>query len=627
LKLPGLDEPLTVETGTAKGRPIAGSPLVPLPAAIATPPAPPETLEPATGEIAAAVLPQGDAGTGDIRYVPVTDPADAGETATDQAALSSSVLEARLEPAAVPAAEMASPAALALAAVKLSTGLTPDRRLADELLPRADASGETVDAELAATMDRLSSDHGAGPTPAVIGQAILGPVSSASAIPEDVAGGGADFEPAAETRLAHRVAEETPAPTPQAPFRAKPEDQADTDDFALDFSAFDRAAAPPETRVTTPMGFGDVDASMTLDLAAGPVPSRAAGEAPEDASGQPRPYVRGKSAERRRPPSRYGRGDRLTPTPGAPGDEDAGVPRAFEQARPTPVLRPTPDFELLTRPDSSRPWVFPGLAGVAAGLILGLAAGYWLGTRNAAPAATPPAQAAASGQPASAPVPASPAATTPSGAPKPAVQAEATSAVPPGTPSTSPAAPQRSVAVPPAASEPSPRPSAALSGTITVTATQQANVDLDGERKGMTPRSLKNLPLGSHTVRVTRPGYAPQEQTVVLTAEEPAAGLAFTLRPGSAAPSAAASPSSRAAKAPAVTSVLIVFIESTPPGALIRIDGRNLGPTPLTVRQMRPGTHTLELRMPGYKPWSQRLTVAAGDNRRVTASLERDNTR
>jgi hypothetical protein len=42
---------------------------------------------------------------------------------------------------------------------------------------------------------------------------------------------------------------------------------------------------------------------------------------------------------------------------------------------------------------------------------------------------------------------------------------------------------------------------------------------------------------------------------------------------------------------------------------------------------MRPGTHTIELRMPGYKPWSQRLTVAAGDNRRVTASLERDNTR
>ena len=44
-KLPGLDEPLTVQAGTAKGRPIAGSPIVPLPAAPDTPPAPSETLD------------------------------------------------------------------------------------------------------------------------------------------------------------------------------------------------------------------------------------------------------------------------------------------------------------------------------------------------------------------------------------------------------------------------------------------------------------------------------------------------------------------------------------------------------------------------------------------------------
>jgi hypothetical protein len=162
---------------------------------------------------------------------------------------------------------------------------------------------------------------------------------------------------------------------------------------------------------------------------------------------------------------------------------------------------------------------------------------------------------------------------------------------------------------------------AVVGGTLRVTATEQANVYVDGEREGMTPRSLSNVPLGSHTIRVTRPGYAPQEQTVVLTAEEPAASVSFTLRRGSAAPSAGGT------RAPAVKSVLTVFVNSTPPGALIRIDGRDLGPTPLTVRQLRPGTHTLELRMPGYKPWSQRLTVAAGDNRRVTAPLERDNTR
>jgi hypothetical protein len=146
-------------------------------------------------------------------------------------------------------------------------------------------------------------------------------------------------------------------------------------------------------------------------------------------------------------------------------------------------------------------------------------------------------------------------------------------------------------------------------------------VYLDGERTGLTPRSLRDIPLGSHTVRVTRPGYEPQEQTVVLTAEEPSAVLSFTLRRGA---EASGTPSGRA---PAVRSVLTVFIDSVPPGARIIIDGRDLAPTPLTVRQMRPGTHTIELRLAGYKPWSQKITVAAGDNRRITATLERNTTR
>jgi len=135
---------------------------------------------------------------------------------------------------------------------------------------------------------------------------------------------------------------------------------------------------------------------------------------------------------------------------------------------------------------------------------------------------------------------------------------------------------------------------------------------VDGERRGMTPRNLDRVPLGSHIIRVTRPGYAQQEQTVVLTAEEPSARLAFTLRRGSAA----------APTAP--RSVLTVLIESTPAGARISIDGRDLGPTPLMVRQLRPGTHTLEVRMPGYRLWSQRLTVAAGDSRKIMATLERE---
>ena len=40
-------------------------------------------------------------------------------------------------------------------------GPTPDLRLADDVPPKGDAPGETVDAELAAALDRLRSDRGA----------------------------------------------------------------------------------------------------------------------------------------------------------------------------------------------------------------------------------------------------------------------------------------------------------------------------------------------------------------------------------------------------------------------------------------------------------------------------------
>jgi hypothetical protein len=244
----------------------------------------------------------------------------------------------------------------------------------------------------------------------------------------------------------------------------------------------------------------------------------------------------------------------------------------------------------------------PLLVGLAAGLVLGMAAGYWLGSRSAVP---PPAQQVEAARPgALAPPPAAPVAEAGPSSAGPA-------AVPPAV-APPPPEPERAAA----------RPAAPVRGSIQVTSDRQANVFVDGEKSGMTPRNLNGVPLGSHTIRVTRPGYAPQEQTVVLTAEEPSARLTFTLRPGGGA-----APPAGTANAPAVKSVLTVLIESTPPGARIRINGRDLGPTPLTVRQLRPGTHTLELRLSGYKPWSQRLTVAAGDKRRVTATLERDNIR
>ncbi|MCU0249170.1 MAG: PEGA domain-containing protein [Vicinamibacterales bacterium] len=554
-KLPGLDEPLTTHEGPVIGRPISGSPIDPVRPAPGISPDASGALEAESAAIAAGMASQGSAAAGDIRYVPVTDPADAGDLPPDLAAVSASLPEVPPEQAAAIGAEMEFLAALEPLDTGLAAGLTPDLRMADELLARADASRETVDAELAAALDRLSSDTGTGPTPAAIGLDILGPGPSAGAVPEDVTLSVVGVDLAAETEMGHGLADDAVTSVLHESPAEEAAGRAGAEALALDFSAYDQPAGRAEDRVGTAFDRRVADGPPPTEAAAEPEPAAVPGDDPAGAAEPLRPFVRGKGAERRRAPSRYSRIDALTPEPGVRGDDELGVPRAFDQPGPSPAPRPVSDFELLARPGATPRRVLPVLAGVAAGLIVGLAAGYWLGTRSPSPAGAPPgrvppAQTAAASQQAPAPV-ASPG-NTPTAVPAPATPAGAVPGAPAGTASTSPAPPVRSAAVPPAASEPAPR-------------------------------------------RV--------------------------------APSAGASPSSRAAKAPAVKSVLIVLVTSTPPGALIRIDGRDLGPTPLTVRQLRPGTHTLELRMPGYKPWSQKLTVAAGDNRRVTASLERDNTR
>jgi serine/threonine-protein kinase len=181
-------------------------------------------------------------------------------------------------------------------------------------------------------------------------------------------------------------------------------------------------------------------------------------------------------------------------------------------------------------------------------------------------------------------------------------------------------------------------------GEITVRATPlSANVFLDGQRDGLTPRNIRKVPLGTHTIRVTRPAYATQEREVVLTAREPSAVVEFTLRPGEASPADAApggpaarttptarppvppkaAGATRSAPKPVVVAPSL-SIETRPPGARVRVDGRDVGVTPLTVTPLAVGSHSVELQLRGYRQWSSTVTLAAGQRRRLAASLERD---
>jgi hypothetical protein len=53
------------------------------------------------------------------------------------------------------------------------------------------------------------------------------------------------------------------------------------------------------------------------------------------------------------------------------------------------------------------------------------------------------------------------------------------------------------------------------------------------------------------------------------------------------------------------------------------LDGRAVGSTPLSMREVRAGEHAVRLEHDGYRRWSGSVRVVAAEQNRVTASLER----
>jgi TonB family protein len=141
-----------------------------------------------------------------------------------------------------------------------------------------------------------------------------------------------------------------------------------------------------------------------------------------------------------------------------------------------------------------------------------------------------------------------------------------------------------------------------ISGVLRVaTRPPGATVTVDGLARGASPLDVGELPLGAHEVRVELRGFAPTVQKVVLTAEAPQADLDLTL--------------SRSVPASAMAEV-----HSTPPGALVSIDGVAVGETPLR-QSLRVGGHTVDVVKDGFEPWSGSLEVQGRGTARVDATL------
>jgi hypothetical protein len=125
-----------------------------------------------------------------------------------------------------------------------------------------------------------------------------------------------------------------------------------------------------------------------------------------------------------------------------------------------------------------------------------------------------------------------------------------------------------------------------------------AKLVFDGDGVGQTPMVLTGIPLGIHTLTVTKEGYAPYEERVELKGtDRKTIMVSLRRREGT-----------RDESEPK-TGELVIRTE--PPGAAIQIDGRPAGSSPYTNRNMSPGTVKVNAEKEGYQPWEMEVAVEA----------------
>jgi hypothetical protein len=143
-------------------------------------------------------------------------------------------------------------------------------------------------------------------------------------------------------------------------------------------------------------------------------------------------------------------------------------------------------------------------------------------------------------------------------------------------------------------------------GSIAVTSTPPgAEIKLDGTDTGkITPYTLTDVSVGSHTVEVSLAGYKTASKTVTVVAGS-TVDVDFQLE--------------------VKVNTGSIAVTSTPPGAEIKLDGTAMSlTTPNTFTGIGEGPHIVEVSLAGYKTASKTVNVLAGTTVDVDFPLEPD---
>lgn len=128
--------------------------------------------------------------------------------------------------------------------------------------------------------------------------------------------------------------------------------------------------------------------------------------------------------------------------------------------------------------------------------------------------------------------------------------------------------------------------------TLRVPGVEGAQVFIDGEQVGDAPLDGRELRAGAYVLRVEAPRYKPHEETLDIAGGGSERSLEVALEPDWAE----------------------FAIATVPEGAEVRIGDELAGVTPLSL-ELLSGSHELVVSKEGFKTWTERLEVTAGEDR------------
>lgn len=137
-------------------------------------------------------------------------------------------------------------------------------------------------------------------------------------------------------------------------------------------------------------------------------------------------------------------------------------------------------------------------------------------------------------------------------------------------------------------------------GTLMIeTKPSNAEVVIDGKTIGRTP-FRDQVEEGKHQIELRRSGYVSLKKSVHIKRKEICRldQLIMEIKPGS------------------------IQVKSNPPGAVIYINGKNYGDTPLKISNLKPGSYSIRVEKPGFDPAVRKVSLPPGENLDLKLNLD-----